>query len=403
MASSGGHVPLRPPLGSGTDEARSRRNNLIFWGLSENYGENCFAIIREHISHHLGLDAGNMYLARAHRLGQRKIGIRNPKRPIIVNFRDFCDTDMIMSKANMLKGTPFSICYDLPKEINEARKKLWDEVKSIKSKRPSARVQIVYPAKLVVEGKIVRDEFPDWGDIIQASRLPEFTYIENVLPMWNVCDTIDTDDNCQQSSSTRDSILPTSTMNNNCNPTNGNATVSTRDSYMNDQHSMNGNSSTQRPTHNECINVPVTEIEMQEMQHMHDKSDSSTRSDSQDRSQSLFRPYVGNVANSVPNSRNSSYDIMERNNLPDKQCERASRSVQRGLRRTQSKSIPRANQATGDKENPNSINSKPGPSTETPTHTESRDSATMENHDGSKNKQSESPSRNVTDNTHING
>ena len=99
----------------------------------------------------------------------------------------------------------------------------------------------------------------------------------------------------------------------------------------------------------------------------------------------------------MPNSRNSSYDIIERNSLPDKQCERASRSVQRGLRRTQSKSIPRANQATGDKENPNSINSKPGPSTETPTHTESRDSVTMEN------KQSESPSRNVTDNTHING
>ena len=70
---------------------------------------------------------------------------------------------------------------------------------------------------------------------------------------------------------------------------------------------------------------------------------------------------------------------------------------------TQSKSIPRANQATGDKENPNSMNSKPGPSTETPTHTECRDSVTMENHDGSKNKQSESPSRNVTDNTHING
>ena len=154
----------------------------------------------------------------------------------------------------------------------------------------------MYPAKLVVEGKIVRGEFPDWGDIIQASRLPEFTYIENVLPMWNVCDTIDTDDNCQQSSSTRDSILPTSTVNNNCNSTNGNATVSTRDSYMNDQHSMNGISSTQRPTHNECINVPVTEIEMQEMQHMHDKSDSSTCSDSQERSQSLFRPYVSNVA-----------------------------------------------------------------------------------------------------------
>ena len=30
-------------------EARSRRNNLIFWGLAENVRENCFAVIRDFI------------------------------------------------------------------------------------------------------------------------------------------------------------------------------------------------------------------------------------------------------------------------------------------------------------------------------------------------------------------
>lgn len=104
-------------------EARSRRNNLIFWGVSKNYNENCFQVIRDFIRHHPDLDAGKRYLARAHRLGTRKIGHQNPRRPIIVNFRDFCDTDMIMSRAYMFKNTPFSVCYDLPKEINEARKK----------------------------------------------------------------------------------------------------------------------------------------------------------------------------------------------------------------------------------------------------------------------------------------
>ena len=83
-------------------EARSRRNNLLFWGLSENYNENCFSVIREFIKHQLGLDADNMYLERAHRLGPRRIGQRNPKRPIIVNFRDYCDTDIIMNHANRL-------------------------------------------------------------------------------------------------------------------------------------------------------------------------------------------------------------------------------------------------------------------------------------------------------------
>ena len=105
-------------------EARSRRNNLLFWGLFETYNENCFFVIRDFIKRHLDLDADNMYLARAHRLGPRKIGQRDPKRPIIVNFRDYCDTDIIMSRARLLKNLPFSIGYDLPKEIKEARKKV---------------------------------------------------------------------------------------------------------------------------------------------------------------------------------------------------------------------------------------------------------------------------------------
>ena len=141
-------------------EARSRWNNLIFWGISENYEENCFSLIREFIKNHLDLDSDRMYLARAHRLGQRKIGYRNPKRPIIVNFRDFCDVESIMSRSYLLKNTQFSVGYDLQNEINEARKRLWEETKSIKSKQPRSKCQIVYPAKLVVDGRVFRDEFP---------------------------------------------------------------------------------------------------------------------------------------------------------------------------------------------------------------------------------------------------
>ena len=114
-----------------------------------------------------------MYLARSHRLGPRKIG-----RPIIVNFRDFCDTEAIMAKAYMLKGTPFSIDHDLPKEIIEARKHIWRELKEIRSHNHRVKYQIVYPAKLIVEGKVVRDEFPDWNEVIRSSRLSNFTHID---------------------------------------------------------------------------------------------------------------------------------------------------------------------------------------------------------------------------------
>ena len=142
------------------------------------YDENCFTAIREFIKRQLDLDADKMYIARAHRLGPRKIGFMAPRRPIIANFRDFCDTDIIMSRAHLLRNTPFSIGYDLPKEIKEARKKLWDEVKRIKQTSPRVKFQIVYPAKLLVEGKVVMDEFPDWGRVMKGSRLADFGHID---------------------------------------------------------------------------------------------------------------------------------------------------------------------------------------------------------------------------------
>ena len=160
-------------------EARSRRNNLIFWGLAENVRENCFAVIRDFIKNELDLDADKMYLARAHRLGSRRFNMRLQKRPLIVNFRDYCDTETIMSKAFLLRGTPFSVDYDLPKEISQARKALWNELKSIKSRRPGANVQILYPAKLMVDGRVVCDKFPDWSEALKGNRLGDFSHVDS--------------------------------------------------------------------------------------------------------------------------------------------------------------------------------------------------------------------------------
>ena len=77
-------------------EARSSRNNLIFWGLAEN-------------------------------LGVKKPNLRGQRRPIIVNFSDFRDTELLMSRTYMLRNTRFSINYDLPKEIGDAPKRIWSD------------------------------------------------------------------------------------------------------------------------------------------------------------------------------------------------------------------------------------------------------------------------------------
>ena len=51
-------------------EARSKRNNLFFWGFEEDGTENCFKRVGTVIYEKLELDSDNMYLCRAHRVGQ---------------------------------------------------------------------------------------------------------------------------------------------------------------------------------------------------------------------------------------------------------------------------------------------------------------------------------------------
>ena len=74
-------------------EARSRRNNLIIRGITENRGENCRIIISEFLENRLDLYNTDVYITRVHRLGARIQGRNFNKRPIIVNFRDFGDVE----------------------------------------------------------------------------------------------------------------------------------------------------------------------------------------------------------------------------------------------------------------------------------------------------------------------
>ena len=58
---------------------------------------------------------------------------------------------------------------DFPKEIAEARKQLWPRCKDAKHKGHLA--SIVFPAKLVVNSKVVCDKFPDWHETLRGSRV----------------------------------------------------------------------------------------------------------------------------------------------------------------------------------------------------------------------------------------
>ena len=80
-------------------------------------------------------------------------------------------TDRIIKQGHLLKDTLFSISRDYPIEITRARTTLWPEYKQIKGQNPYAKVAVVYPAKIIVNGHVVKDLFPEWDTLLRGSRI----------------------------------------------------------------------------------------------------------------------------------------------------------------------------------------------------------------------------------------
>ena len=64
-------------------------------------------------------------------------------------------------------------------EISEARKRLWPLYKDTKKAHPDESVRIVYPAKLICGKTVVKDEFPDWNQILSQTRLVDFPILDD--------------------------------------------------------------------------------------------------------------------------------------------------------------------------------------------------------------------------------
>lgn len=167
------------------NESRQRRNNLIFWGIPETRNEDCSIVLSEFLSDKLGLDPDAIFIQRAHRVGKFKprrqgSGQSAPinHRPLIAALRDYPDVELVISNAGKLKGTRFGINRDYPQEIIDARKPLYKEKKELKSQNPNSNISIRYPAKLVMDGQVIRDMFPEWARVMKQNRLNTQGYTE---------------------------------------------------------------------------------------------------------------------------------------------------------------------------------------------------------------------------------
>ncbi|KAH3839388.1 hypothetical protein DPMN_112817 [Dreissena polymorpha] len=70
------------------------------------------------------------------------------------------EVDDLMNSARRLAGTNFSLLRDYPKETSDGWKQLWPKRNEARSKHVPRKVQMLFPAALRVNGRLVEELFP---------------------------------------------------------------------------------------------------------------------------------------------------------------------------------------------------------------------------------------------------
>ena len=113
----------------------SRRNNLRIDGIEEEEGETweiSKAKATKVFKEKLGIDKDIM-IELAHRT-KRNYKDEDKKRPrTVLRLANFKDENIILKNVNKLKGSDVYVNENFSRETTELRKKLWDEVKQLRS------------------------------------------------------------------------------------------------------------------------------------------------------------------------------------------------------------------------------------------------------------------------------
>lgn len=130
-------------------ENRSRRNNLIIYGIQEETTETsddlANTIKNDIFLAKLDITVNN--IERCHRIGKKE----GKTRPVIIKLLDHRDKTSILKACSKLKGSDYSISEDFSKNVRETRKKLW--LSSAEERAKDAKVKLVFD-KLIVNGTL---------------------------------------------------------------------------------------------------------------------------------------------------------------------------------------------------------------------------------------------------------
>jgi hypothetical protein len=127
---------------------RSMKYNLVFTGLGgEDREEDTERKLREFIFHELEIK-DHIEFVNVHRFGRY---VRDKCRPIVARFVYNNERDAVLASTYKLKGKPFGVHEQFPKEVEDRRRQLYPIVKNLK-KSGSSKVKLIRD-KLFVNGK----------------------------------------------------------------------------------------------------------------------------------------------------------------------------------------------------------------------------------------------------------
>ena len=146
-------------------EDRSRRDNLVFYGIEETNGEDCEQVVIENILIKSGMfkkeevDNSVNIFERVHRLGPKKREQQRP-RPIIAKLGSFKDKEKILQRSYKLKDSPFGISEDFSKPTLQIRSELVSKAKLVRDQH-----DFIKSFRLKHTRLILKYENPDNGNV----------------------------------------------------------------------------------------------------------------------------------------------------------------------------------------------------------------------------------------------
>ena len=138
-------------------EVYNRRENLRFFGLPESTEstiEDSSEVLYRFLERDLDIEgARSIEFQRVHRLGRKKAGT---SRPIIARFLRYPDRERVFKAALEAQDEiGVKVYADLPKEIQENRKKQWPRLKRAREEGKIAYFSRKEPDKLFIEGRFI--------------------------------------------------------------------------------------------------------------------------------------------------------------------------------------------------------------------------------------------------------